>query len=177
MDIAEKTMKSETVYRCPVFSVTKDQVLLPDGRTADRDKIIHHGGSGVLPITPTGQVLLVEQYRYGIGQATLEIPAGKLERGEDPETAARRELNEEIGAKEQALISLGKIAVSPAYDSEIIYIYLAENVTPGVQSLDDDEFLNVRCVEMDQAMEMIENGIITDAKTQIALLRYQQFYR
>jgi len=171
MDIEEKKIDGQAVYECPVFTITKDRVLLPNGETATRDRLIHHGGSGVLPLTEDGQVFLVEQFRYGIGQTTWEIPAGKLEKGEDPLVCATRELEEEIGATAGEILPLGTLAVSPAYDSEIIYLYLARDLSIGEQHLDGDEFLNVKKTSLTEALKMVTDGSIIDAKTQIALLK------
>ncbi len=171
MNLKEKCLQSELVYDCPVFKVFNDTVLLPNGKKAARNKITHNGGSAVLPITKEGNVILVEQYRYGISQITLEIPAGKLENGEDPAACALRELQEEVACSTKELISLGTIAVTPAYDSEIIYIYMAECDESGQQNLDEDEFLKLHKVPMERAVQMVLDGTITDAKTQIAILK------
>ncbi len=171
MNFEEKCVSSELVYECPVFKVFSDIVLLPDGKKATRNKVTHNGGCGVLPITKDGSVILVEQYRYGISQTTLEIPAGKLEYGEDPATCALRELQEEVGCRTNELVSLGTIAVTPAYDSEIIYIYMAECEESGQQNLDEDEFLKLHKVSMEKAVQLVMDGTITDAKTQIAILK------
>ena len=171
MNLEEKCLQSELVYDCPVFKVYNDAVLLPNGKTAARNKITHNGGSAVLPITKDGDVILVEQYRYGISKITLEIPAGKLEKGEDPATCALRELQEEVACSTKELVPLGTIAVTPAYDSEIIYIYMAECDESGQQNLDEDEFLKLHRLPMQQALQMVLDGTITDAKTQIAILK------
>ena len=125
-------------------------------------------------MTDGDEVYLVEQYRYGIGQTTWEIPAGKLEKGEDPLVCATRELKEEIGATAGEIRPLGTIAVTPAYDSEIIYIYLARSLQFGEQHLDSDEFLNVKKFPLKTALAMVADGSIIDAKTQIALLKAAQ---
>lgn len=171
MQIGEKIMKEDVIFHCPIFRVAGGKVLLPDGKEAARYRVLHTGGCGVLPLTSQGEVLLVEQYRYGIGQTTLEIPAGKLEPGEDPAECALRELKEEVGATTERLTELGTIAVTPAYDSEIIYIYMAQCYEFTTQKLDEDEFLRVHKMPMEQAVEMVLSGQITDAKTQIALLK------
>ena len=171
MNIKEKTVESNLVYDCPVFKVYEDVSLLPNGREASRNWVKHNGGSGVLPITKDGDVILVEQYRYGVRGVTLEIPAGKLEAGEDPAECALRELREEVGGKTNELISLGCLAATPAYDSEIIYIFMAECDELVEQCPDEDEFLNIHRVPFDTAVEMVMDGTITDSKTQIAILK------
>ena len=171
MDIKEKSVESKLVYDCPVFKVYEDVSLLPNGQKVSRNWVRHNGGSGVLPITKDGNVILVEQYRYGLGDVTLEIPAGKLEAGEDPAKCALRELSEEVGGKTNELISLGCLAATPAYDSEVIYIYMAECDELAEQHPDEDEFLNIRQVSFESAGEMVMDGTITDSKTQIAILK------
>lgn len=177
MQLKETTISSREVYRCPVFRVTENTVLLPNGKTAPRDCVLHNGGSGVLPIADNGDVILVEQYRYGVGMPLIEIPAGKLEAGEDPAVCAMRELGEEVGGKTDELIPLGSIAVTPAYDSEIIYIYLARCNDFAEQHLDEDEFLKIHRIPLAKALEMVLDGTITDAKTQIALLKAEKILR
>ena len=171
MELKETTVLEETVYECPIFTVTQGKVKLPDGNTAPRNRVIHNGGCGVLPVDADRNVLLVEQYRYGIGKITLEIPAGKLEAGEVPEQCAQRELSEEVGGETDSLESLGILAATPAYDSEIIYIYLARNCRFGGIHLDEDEFLQVHKLPLSKAVEMVFSGEIIDSKTQIALLK------
>ena len=170
MELKETTLSSQKIYTCPVFSVTEDVVRLPNGQETLRNRVHHNGGCGVLPLTDDGNVILVEQFRYGVGQGLLEIPAGKLEKGEDPIVCALRELREEVGAETDKLVDLGSIAVTPAYDSEIIYIYMAKCDRFVAQQL-DDEFLKIHHVPFERAVEMVLKGAITDAKTQIALLK------
>ena len=177
MNVEEKTVKSKLVYDCSVFKVYEDISLLPNGQKVGRNWICHNGGSGVLPITKDGDVLLVEQFRYGLAGITLEIPAGKLEPNEDPAECALRELGEEVGAKTNELISLGCLAATPAYDSEIIYIFMAECDEFVQQHPDEDEFLNIRRVPFEKAIEMVMDGTIIDSKTQIALLKAQKIQK
>lgn len=174
MILEEKQKQTKLVYECPVFKVYSDISVLPNGKEASRNRICHNGGSGVLPLTKDGQVILVEQYRYGIFQTTLEIPAGKLEKGESPEVCAFRELQEEVGCRADKLHSLGSLAVSPAYDSEIIYIYMAECEEMGEQHLDADEFIKIHKVPLETAVQMVMDGTIIDSKTQIAILKANQ---
>lgn len=171
MNIEEKTIDSELVYDCPVFKVFEDISLLPNGQQARRNWVRHNGGSGVLPIDKDGNVILVEQYRYGISKTTLEIPAGKLEPNEDPVDCALRELSEEVGGKTNQLISLGCLAATPAYDSEIIYIFMAKCDRFEQQCLDKNEFLQIHHMPFEDALKLVMNGTITDSKTQIALLK------
>ena len=136
--------------------------------------MLHSGGVGILPVDKDNNVFLVEQYRYGASEFLLEIPAGKLEYGEDPYDCAVRELSEETGCTAGSIVSLGKMNPSPAIMSEIIHIYLAKDLTYGERHLDKDEFLDVVKVPFSKAIEMIFSGEITDAKTQIALLKAKE---
>ncbi|MBQ6946715.1 MAG: NUDIX hydrolase, partial [Clostridia bacterium] len=175
--LKETTLSEKNVYTCPIFAVTEGRVALPDGTLAFRNRVIHSGGSGVLPIDERGNVILVEQYRYGIGERSLEIPAGKLEIGEDPETCARRELIEEVGGVVSEMQSLGAIAATPAYDSEIIYIYMAKCSEFMPSQPDEGEFLRLCPMPLEKAVSLVMDGKITDAKTQIALLKANQLLK
>ena len=135
--------------------------------------MVHHsGGVCVVPLTEKGTVLMVKQFRYPMQQVTLEIPAGKLEAGEDPADCGRRELREEAGRTCGKYTPLGKLFPTPAYDTEVIHMYLAQELSaPEAQDLDDGEFLDVTELPLEQAVQMVMDGEIPDAKTQIALLK------
>jgi ADP-ribose pyrophosphatase len=173
----EKTLSREIVYSGRIITVRADMAELPNGNIADREVVEHSGGVCVVPLTADGYVVLVEQFRYPHGKAILEIPAGKLERGEDPETCGERELLEETGFKligSQRLESLGQMYPTPAYCEEIIHMYLARELCQDNYAgncLDADEFLNVVKLPFDEVLEMILNGEILDSKTQLALLK------
>lgn len=172
MHLQEKTTDSEKVYQGRVFYVTKDIAELEDGKAVQRDVVHHSGGVCVVPLTKNGTVLMVKQFRYPMQQVTLEIPAGKLEPGEDPATCGRRELREEAGRTCGKYTSLGKLFPTPAYDTEVIHMYLAQELSaPEAQDLDEGEFLDVTELPLEQAVQMVMNGEIPDAKTQIALLK------
>ncbi len=168
----EKMLSSELIFDGKVVHLYVDTVSLPDGNTATREYIKHLGAVCVVPVTDEGEIVLVRQYRYAIGRELLEIPAGKLDyRGEIPEEAALRELREETGAHCEKLTSLGEYYGSPALISERIFVYLAEGLTFGESSLDEDEFLTVEKIPVDELVEMICDGKITDGKTQAAVLK------
>lgn len=171
MELTEKRISRNIIFEGKVFSVAKDINVLPDGREAPREIVLHNGGAGILPVDEDGNVTLVRQYRCGIENINLEICAGKKEQGEDPAGCALRELAEELGLRASVIRSLGTIAATPAYDSEIMYIYLATGLKPVGQSLDDGEFLEIVKMPLADAVEMVMAGMITDAKTQIALLK------
>ena len=172
MHLQEKTTGSEKTYQGKVFYVTRDTAELEDGKEVQRDVVHHSGGVCVVPLTEKGTVLMVKQFRYPMQQVTLEIPAGKLEAGEDPADCGRRVLREEAGRTCGKYTPLGKLFPTPAYDTEVIHMYLAQELSaPEAQDLDDGEFLDVTELPLEQAVHMVMDGEIPDAKTQIALLK------
>lgn len=171
MAFVEKKLKEHVVYEGKIFTVYHGTVQLPNGAEASRDRIAHHGGAGILPLDSEGNIHLVKQYRYGVDQQLLEIPAGKLEPGEDPQETAIRELTEEVGFLPQMVTPLGHMELSPAYLGEITYLYLGQDLLPQKAALDEDEFLEVVTLPFEKALEMVMNGQITDGKTQNAILK------
>lgn len=173
--LREQQLRSEEIYHGKILHVTRDTVLLENGSEAIREVVHHPGGACVVPLTENGDVLMVKQFRYPHAAETLELPAGKLEYGEDPLCCAERELREEAGATADRLESLGTLFPTPAYDSEVIYMYLARNIQLSqAQQLDADEFLDVVRLPLSEAVARVMRGEIQDAKTQIALLKTAQ---
>lgn len=168
----ETTLGSELIYDGKIIRVEKDAVLLEDGTQAVREVVRHPGGVCVLALTEKEEVLFVRQFRYPYKEVTLEIPAGKLEYGENPEECGRRELLEECGCTPDSFTLLGKLYPTPAYNTEIIRIFLAKGLHFGAQSLDRDEFLDVERIPFEEALEMVLRDEIPDSKTQIAILKY-----
>ena len=175
MDLTEKKTSGELIYDGIIVHLYKDSVTLPDGNAAIREVIRHQGAVCVVPITDNGYVYMVKQFRYPFGKVLLEIPAGKLDKGEIPEDAARRELKEETGLKADKLIYMGELYTSPAFVDEIIHMYLATGLTQEKQNLDEDEFIEVEKIHIDKLVEAILSGEIKDAKTQTALLKAKHF--
>lgn len=169
MDFDEKTINQEYLYKGKILNLKKDQVLLPDGNPAIREMVEHSGGSAIL-CEKDGKILLVKQFRYPYKEVIYEIPAGKLNAGEDPEETAIRELEEEGGIRAEKITKLFDVYPTPAYTNEIIRIYRAEGLTETQIHLDKDEFLSAEWVDKDKIKEMISRGEIKDAKTLIALL-------
>ena len=170
--LKEERLRSEEIYRGRILDVYKDTVLLENGTEAIREVVHHPGGACVVPLTSDGCVLMVRQFRYPHHTETLEVPAGKLEYGEEPLQCAVRELKEEVGGEAETLESLGSLFPTPAYDEEVIYMYLARQITEtSTQSLDADEFLDVVRLPLADAVQMVMENRIKDAKTQIALLK------
>lgn len=170
MNLSEKTINSKTIYNGRIFSVRQDTVELQNGSTATRDIVAHSGGVGVIAVLDDGKIPVVRQYRKGIESVCLEIPAGKSEEGEDPETCGRRELSEETGYSAEKFTLISRFAVSPAYCSEIIHIYKAEDLSFTGQHLDENEYLNVEYYTLDELFDMVATGEIVDAKTVIAVM-------
>ena len=171
MELTEKTLSSETIFDGRILHVRRDTVLLPNGHQSTREVVDHPGGVGVLALDGQGRALLVSQFRYPYGQVLREIPAGKLEYGEDPAQAAVRELREETGAVAGSFQSLGELYPSTGYCGEIIRIYLARELSFGDASPDEDEFLGLERVPFAQLVEQVLSGEIRDAKTIAAVLK------
>ena len=171
MVVNEKTVSRKTVFEGKIIKVHTDAVELENGMPAYREVVEHSGGVCVLPLTEDGKVHVVRQFRYPFQKGLLEIPAGKKEYGEDPLECGVRELQEEVGATADEMISLGYLLPTPAYDSECIYMYLARGLHYGEQNLDNGEFLEVETIPLAELENMVMAGEIEDAKTQIAVLK------
>ena len=172
MNCEEKTKKENLVYKGRILDLYNDDVSLADGSESKREYVHHNGGCGVLAVDEEGYVYLVEQYRYPYREMLLEMPAGKLDVGERPYDCAMRELREETGLIADDLIDLGVYYPSPGYTDEPLHIFIALSFTQGKACLDEHELLNLKKIKLQDAMDMIENNTIRDAKTVIALLRY-----
>lgn len=171
MDFTEKTISTREIYKGRIVHFVEDTVLLPNGKTAGRELILHNGGVAVIAVDGDKNVLMVEQYRKPYDEMVLEVPAGKLEGDEDPFLAGKRELSEETGYEAGKYTFLGKCYPTPGYCSEIIHLYLAEDLTYVGQHLDPDEFVEVKKIPLDALVEMVMNNEIPDAKTEICILK------
>jgi ADP-ribose pyrophosphatase len=157
------------IYRGRVVNLGVETVTLPNGATVELEVIRHQGASAVVPLQEDGTVLLVRQYRHAAGGFIYEIPAGKLDPGEDPLACAKRELEEETGRRAGRLERLLTFFTTPGFTDEIIHIYLATALIPGVQNLEHDEVLEVVEMPLEQALQRIADGTIRDGKTIIGL--------
>ncbi|RYZ86285.1 MAG: NUDIX hydrolase [Proteobacteria bacterium] len=172
--LTEKKIKSNIAYQGSFLKVLRDEVELPNGKTSFREYIPHPGASLVIPVTSTGKLVMIRQFRYPLQAEFIEFPAGKLDQGEDPLTAAKRELAEEIGQSAKLFQHLTTIHPVIGYSDEKIEIYLAKDLYEVDQHLDEDEFLNLFETTFDEAMELMKQGKITDVKTMIALFWYEK---
>ena len=171
MNFEEKTLKENVIYEGRIITLHVDDIELPDGSKSFREVVEHSGGVCVAAITDEDELFFVRQYRYPYGRVLLELPAGKLEKGEDPLEAGKRELQEECGVTAEEIISMGTVYPTVAYCNEIIHVYLAKDLVKTAQHLDDDEFLTVERIPFEKAVEMVMDNKIPDAKTQIAILK------
>ena len=159
------------MYKGKIINLRRDKALLPNGKTATREVIEHPGGVCVAALTDNNEVLFVKQFRYPYMEVIPELPAGKLEKGEDPFETGKRELEEEAGCVADEYYDLGKFYPSPGYCGEIIHLYAAKGLTFTHQHLDEDEFLNVEKIPLGKAVEMVMSNEIKDGKTQAAVLK------
>ena len=176
MELKETRISSEKIFDGRILHIRRDTVRLPDGAEASREVVDHPGGVCVLALDDQNRALLVSQFRYPYEKVLWEVPAGKLEYGEDPERAAIRELKEETGAEAGEFTALGELYPSPGYCGEIIRMYFARQLTFGETHLDEDEFLNMERVPFDQLVERVLSGEIKDAKTIAAVLKAKLLY-
>ena len=171
MDYIEKTVKENVVFKGKIMTVHCDDALLPNGVPCQREIVKHSGGACVL-YEDEGEILFVRQYRYAYGESVYELPAGKLEKGEDPALSAARELEEEAGIKAGRLQLLFVMYPSPGYTDEKIYIYRAFDGKKAKAHLDEGEFLDVEYIPVEKVKEMLQKGEIRAGKTIVALQAY-----
>ncbi|MBQ4065056.1 MAG: NUDIX hydrolase [Clostridia bacterium] len=171
MEMQKKFLSREEIFHGRILDLRVDTVELPNGHITTREVVDHPGGVGIVAIDENDNVLTVKQYRYAFGEILEEIPAGKLERGEDPYLAALRELKEETGASCERLTPLGEVLPSPGGFGEILRLYLAEGLSFGEQNPDEDEFITFDRVPFDQLLRRCLSGEIRDGKTVAGVLK------
>ncbi|MBQ3602236.1 MAG: NUDIX hydrolase [Clostridia bacterium] len=171
MDTREVTVFKNTIFRGKIINLRVDIAGLPNGKEAVREVVEHSGGVTVAALTDDMELIFVRQFRYPYMEEVLELPAGKLEKGENPLEAGKRELREEGGVIAGQYINLGEFYPTPGYTNEIIYLYGARDLVEAEQDLDDDEFLNVERIPLSKAVDMVLNNEIKDGKTQAAVMK------
>ena len=171
MNLTERMVEHTKPYEGVIVDVNLDKAELPNGRIATREVVVHPGGVAILPLNDDNTVTLVRQYRYPFSAVLTEIPAGKLDPGEEPRTGALREVQEEIGAQVGELVELGEMYPSPGFCQEVIHLYLAKGLVYGDCCPDEDEFLEIIRVPFDELVEQVMCGTIKDGKTVAAVLK------
>ncbi len=171
MELFEKTVSSEIKFKGHIVTLRLDQAELPNGRTASREVVEHPGGVAILPLHDDGSVTVVRQFRYPFQRVLTELPAGKLEYGEDHRLAALRELGEEVGAVPDELTYLGCIYSSPGFCSEVLHMYLARGLHEGPCHPDEDEFLETERIPFSVLAGQVLSGEIADGKTVATVLK------
>lgn len=172
MNLTEKQLEKKYIYNGKILNIRKDNALLPNGATAVREVVEHKGGVCVAPYTNDGELIFVKQFRYPYMEEVLELPAGKRDSlDEEPLKCGIRELKEETGATAKNITFLGELYPSPGYCNEIIWLYLATELSFGEQDTDEDEFLEIYKIPLEKAVQMVMSGEIKDAKTQALILK------
>ncbi len=169
--LEEKTLTETYHFKGRVINLRVDEAELPDGHVAIREIVEHPGGVCVAALTADGMLPFVRQFRYPYKEIVTELPAGKLERGEDPFDAVQRELSEEVGAKGTNWRSMGKLYPTPGYCEEIIHLFACDIEKEGTNHPDEDEFLEVEYIRLEDAVQMVLDGKLPDAKTQTLVLK------
>jgi len=174
MDLTEKKLSRRDIYQGRIITLHCDTVQLPNGKEGVREIVDHPGGVGILALDDLGRAALVRQYRYAFSAALWEIPAGKREKGEDPFTTAQRELCEEVGATAKEWTPLGEVIASPGCYGETLWLYMARDLTLGETHFDEDEFLELQWMPLEELVRRCMAGDIRDAKTLIAALKAER---
>ena len=175
MDLTEHCITSETIAAGGMLTVKRDQVRLPNGNTSHREYVMHPGAVVIVPILANGNVILEKQFRYALQQVFIELPAGKIDAGEDILVTGQRELQEETGYSANDWVKLGHQHPCIGYSNEVIHIYLARELVAGIHKRDADETLEVFEASFANCLGMIQNGEITDGKTIVALLLAEKY--
>lgn len=177
MNFEEKTLSVKEIFNGKIISLHVDEIELPNGEKGIREIVEHSGGVCVAAMTDEKELFFVRQYRYPYKKVLLELPAGKLEKGEDPLQAGLRELEEECGVVADEVISMGTVYPTVAYCSEIIYLFAAKGLHKTHQHLDKDEFLDIERIKLEDAVEMVMKGEISDSKTVTLVLKLDKLVK
>jgi ADP-ribose pyrophosphatase len=173
--MAYEILHSETVYHGRAFNVRREEIRLPDGKSARLDIVEHVGAITLVPVDDQHRVWFVRQYRHAAGEVLLELPAGTVEPGEAPLECARREIREEIGMAAGRIEPIGEYFLAPGYSSEFMHVFLATGLHPDPLPGDADEFLSTEAIPLDEVLRMAESGKIRDAKTLASLMLAKRY--
>ena len=166
---------SKLIYQGRILQFSIDSLTLPNGKAVELEVLRHPGGAAIVALDEHNQVCLLRQYRHAAGGWLWELPAGKLESGETPQTTAKRELVEEAGLQAARWDTLGKVIVSPGFCDEVIYLYLARDLTVVPAQPEDDELFEVHWIPFEQALEQVHDGTLLDAKTMLGLTLAEKY--
>ncbi|MCF6465889.1 NUDIX hydrolase [Clostridium sp. Cult2] len=175
MSYEEKTMKSDKIYEGKIVNLRIDTVELPDKKYSKREIVEHPGSVGIVPITEDGSIILVEQFRKPVEKPLLEIPAGKIEINEEPKETAYRELIEETGYIANNMEYIFEFYTSPGFSTEKIYLFLATGLQPGEKNPDENEYIEIKKIKIDNLIKMINRGEINDSKTIISIFFAEKY--
>jgi len=173
MIVEEKTLSSEMIYEGTILNLRKDKVTVKEGRTSYREIVEHNGGVIILGVTLEGMIPMIRQYRKAAEQVMFELPAGKLEKGEDPAEAALREFKEETGYTAKSIRHAASFYPTVGYSEEVLHIYFADGLVPGDAEFDDNESIDIELFDPEELYRQIEAGEMNDGKTMLALLLYR----
>jgi len=175
--LIEKRLSSNEVFSGKIIKVYFDDILLPSNKKATREKVCHPGAVGIVPINENNEIFLIRQYRYPVEEVLIEIPAGKLDENESPQQCAYRELREEVGATGGMLVHLTSFFTTPGFSNELLHLYLAKGFGNDENEPEDDEFLQIIKVPLDECISMVDKGIIKDAKSIIGILMTRDYIK
>jgi ADP-ribose pyrophosphatase len=167
--LLETVISTKQIFKGRVIGLRLDEVVLPNGSGSTREVVEHPGAVAVVPLCSDGRIVLVRQYRHAVSKVLLEIPAGKLDKNEDPQLCAIRELEEETGYLSNTIRKLATVYTTPGFTNEIIYLYTAEKLAVTKQKTDEDEFIDIEHYTPGELRKMIRRGEIEDAKTLLGL--------
>ncbi len=170
-----EVLHTEMIYQGRAFDVRRDEIRLPDGKTARLEIVDHSGAITLVPVDAQKRVLFVRQYRHAAGEVLLELPAGMVERGEQPLECARREIREETGMAAGRIDLIGEYFLAPGYSNEFMHVFLARDLRPDPLPGDADEFITVEAIPFDTALRMADEGKIRDAKTLASLMLAKKY--
>jgi ADP-ribose pyrophosphatase len=176
-DLYEKTISETDIYKGRIIELKVKEVQLPNGEKSKREVVLHPGAVAILAVTPEKKIVLVRQFRKALERTIVEIPAGKLEKGEEPITCARRELEEETGYRCGEMKKIGAFYTSPGFADEFIHVYFTEELSKGTVQTDEDEFVELMEVSLTEALNLIETEEIIDAKTVFAIQYLQMYFK